>query len=85
MDRELKELIAFQYELGLGDVHLVHIGENNWWLAHTEEERASDDNLEECPFHTSLLRDIEPPVQPGIYVLRQPRMFTQFGNGPDSL
>lgn len=77
MDKELKDLIHYQYELGLGDKHLVHIGEHNFWLAHTDEERASDMDLETCPFHTSLLPDIAPPVTPGIYVLRQPRMFTQ--------
>lgn len=82
MDRELKDLIAYQRELEMGDVHLVHIGEFNWWLAHTDEERCSDMKLETCPFHISLLPHIEPPVEPGIYVLHQPDMFTQIYGGP---
>lgn len=68
---------------GLTDVHLVFIWEDEFFVAHTDEERATGEDLKECPTHQWLLSQAKAPVEVGVYVMRQPGMFTQIPTGPD--
>jgi hypothetical protein len=67
----LKELIAFQREMGMVNVHLVLLRDDGFDLAHTDEERATLPDLQDCPVHRWLWSLAGPPVEPGRYKIKK--------------
>lgn len=66
----IEALKAVQRAFGLRDTHLVHLGEEGFTLAHTDDERASNVPLMACPLHLWLSAGSGPPVpEPGLYVV----------------
>jgi Family of unknown function (DUF6085) len=63
----LDELIAYQKEEGLGDVHLVNLRDEGFDVAHTDGEREAQMDLEDCPVHRWLMSFAGPPAAPGRY------------------
>lgn len=61
-------LKAEQRRLGLTHVHLVHLAEDAFTIAHTDEERASGIPLVDCDLHTWLHSLSEPPADVGVWV-----------------
>lgn len=68
----LKEVVAWQREHDMTDVHVVFLGRTGFHLAHTEPER--DDlemDLESCELHQWLASDdpttLDIPPQIGLY------------------
>lgn len=61
-----------QSDLGLCDYHLVHLGEQGFTIAHTDEERSEARGggtpLDECDLHGWLNGLDGPPEDPGVYV-----------------
>lgn len=51
----IRKLKKIQREAGLGDVHLLWSDEHRFVIAHTDEERASGMDLEECPVHQFMV------------------------------
>lgn len=68
----IDRLKLVQRDLNLVDVHLVHVGNKRFVIAHTDEEReAAQGNgpaLDECSLHDWLESCDGPPVELGIYV-----------------
>ena len=71
----IEALKAIQAERGLQDVHLLHIAERGFTMAHTDRERAKRDSggpaLEECAFHRWMSECAGPPEEPGVYVIER--------------
>ena len=61
-------LKAKQTRLGLTHVHLVHLGETEFTIAHTDEERAAGAPLEDCDLHRWLHSLDGPPADIGLWV-----------------
>lgn len=61
-------LKAEQARLGLTHVHLVHLAEEGFTIAHTDEERAAAEPLEDCDLHRWLHGLDGPPADLGIWV-----------------
>jgi hypothetical protein len=72
MEPELERLIAFQRAMGLSDTHLVRLEEGQFFLAHTDFERASGMDLSACPIHQWLNGYGGPPAAPGVYIVGAP-------------
>lgn len=66
----LDELKQMQHELGLRNNHLVHIGHEQFTIAHTDTERASEEPLEQCPLHQWLESWEYNRVATGVYIAR---------------
>lgn len=64
----IEELKAEQARLGLGNVHLVHVGPAGFTIAHTNAERATGEPLVDCELHRWLHGLGGPPVEPGVWV-----------------
>lgn len=64
----IQELRDIQQRLDLCDEHLVEVREQDFTIAHTDEERASDQSLEECELHTWLTELDRAPCSPGLYI-----------------
>lgn len=58
-----------QRDLNLGSVHLAHVGNTGFVIAHTDEERADDDALTNCALHRWMLGQGAPPHAPDVYVV----------------
>lgn len=65
----LEEVIAFQRERGLGNVHVVYIGHTGFHLAHTDYERALGLNNPGCRVHEWLSGLPEAPTELGLYTV----------------
>jgi len=52
---EISELRVLQDERGLNDTHIIWLGPDRFTIAHTDEERASGMDLEECDLHMAAL------------------------------
>lgn len=52
----IEETVRLQRVLGMGDTHIVFLDEEQFYLAHTDAERAVKDEvpLDECPVHVWL-------------------------------
>lgn len=59
-----------QAELELGHTHVVHVCAGGFTVAHTDAERAQQDEhpLLRCRLHRWLESQDGPPVAPGLYV-----------------
>lgn len=51
---EIEDAKRVQRDLGLGDVHVFHITEAGFVMAHTDAERASGMDLRTCEVHEIL-------------------------------
>lgn len=60
---------ALQKRLNLLEVHIVWLGPSGFVIAHTDEERAQDFDLEDCDLHGWLSESGEPPAVAGYYVV----------------
>lgn len=67
-DHIIDALKRYQAANGLSNVHLVSIDPDGFAIAHTDEERAADAPLYECPLHEALLDQGGPPVKVGVYM-----------------
>lgn len=71
----IEALKAIQADRELRDVHLLHIAERGFTMAHTDRERAQRDDggptLEECDLHVWMSECAGPPEEPGIYVIER--------------
>lgn len=65
----ITELKALQERLGRLDAHVAYIGETGFTVAHTQEERDGEFELEECPLHYWLSNANRPPFPPGYYIV----------------
>lgn len=65
-DPTIEDLKALQARLGLRDVHVCWLGETEFVIAHTDEERATIP-LEECGLHLWLTDLAAAPERPGYY------------------
>ncbi len=66
LEPTIAKLVEIQTKLELQDTHVVWIGEHNFVIAHTDEERATI-HLEECPLHQWLVEQGGPPLATGYY------------------
>lgn len=65
----IDELVAKQAELSEGDVHLVYLDADKWYVAHTDEERAEGlEAMTDCDLNDWLESFDEPPKPLGLYV-----------------
>lgn len=64
----LADLIRLQRELGCGDVHMVRLEAKDFYVAHTDEERADGTNTADCPIHEWLVNLDGPPAPIGTYI-----------------
>lgn len=65
----IEELVDWQSRALVGDEHVVHIGEEKWTVAHTDDERAEGFGaLIECPINDWLEEFKTPPAPMGIYL-----------------
>lgn len=62
----IAQLTALQARLDLGDRHLVWIGEHEFVIAHTDEERETIP-LDQCALHRWLVQAEGPPAPLGYY------------------
>jgi hypothetical protein len=60
------QMAALQARLNLRGRHLVWIGEHEFAIAHTNEERETI-SLDQCALHRALVGSAGPPVPPGYY------------------
>lgn len=66
----IEDAKVLQKALGLTDRHLVWIGSEGWVIAHTDDERESGEDLEECWLHRAMeAYEEQPPVKVGYYVV----------------
>lgn len=65
----IEELKAIQSAHEWGDRHVVWVGAERFVMAHTDAERASGMDLEECPFHCWLSHQDRPPLRTGYYTV----------------
>lgn len=67
---EIEDLKRIQRERGLGDVHVVYVGEERAHIAHTDAERAEQEGggatLDQCAFHLAVGEAFGPPAKPGL-------------------
>ena len=64
-------LKTIQRDSGLGDSHVVHLGTHGFTIAHTDDERASDEPLHECGLHRWLVSLASAPHEEGLYVVER--------------
>lgn len=67
----IEDLKAIQAAHGKQDTHMVHVGWRGFTIAHTDDERANGDRLEDCAFHLWMESQAGPPVAPGIYLVTE--------------
>lgn len=67
----IDQVKKIQADLGLGKLHVVYIDPNSgFWMAHTDDERGSGIDLEECLFHELMCE--QPYVSiAGYYTIRE--------------
>lgn len=65
----LEELLDLQQEHGLGHVHMVDLGRDDFRLAHTDDERANGTNDESCRIHQWLAGFDAAPAPEGVYIV----------------
>lgn len=77
----IEDLREIQRDKDLTHTHLVHFAEDGWTLVHTDAERDSGMDLQECEVHKWVASRLAPPIALGIYKLelREPRMTTVYG------
>lgn len=61
----IEDVKRIQADRGLCE-HVVWVGEDDFVMAHTDEERATID-LTDCPLHIWLMTLAGPPVKEGYY------------------
>lgn len=66
---DIETVKAIQKRNNLGGVHVVWLGEDGFVLAHTDEERASGMNLEDCEVHKYLEGLSDKPRKQGYCVI----------------
>lgn len=65
----IEDVKALQRRAKCTDYHVVWFDEEQFVIAHTDEERASLSDLEDCPLHEKLSLLTEMPVtKPGYYM-----------------
>lgn len=61
----LDDVIAYQRQHDLGDVHVVYVGVYGWRCAHTESERIQDRSggpaLSDCALHRWMMMNVHSP------------------------
>lgn len=65
--RRLPITKEIQRNLNLGDTHVVWVGPESFAVAHTDEERSADGDLEECELHKWLVSQDDQPYDTGYY------------------
>lgn len=63
----IEQLKHLQKDANLEHTHLIYLSEDRFTIAHTDEERASGMNLEECSLHQTLLNE-DGPFDLGYFV-----------------
>lgn len=66
----LAEVVAYQAEHDLKDVHLVFFGVAQWHCAHTESERVQERSggpaLSDCELHNWMADNLDGPLPSGV-------------------
>jgi hypothetical protein len=65
----IEELKAIQTVYGWGDRHIVWVGPLRFVMAHTDAERASGMDLEDCAVHYWFSHAERPPMKIGYYTV----------------
>lgn len=71
----IEELVAYQRQMELEEIHLVHFCDDLFFMAHTDQERDLRDRfpaampLEDCELHCALAAEPGQPVPDGTYLM----------------